>query len=962
MNQISMNQISLNQISLKQDRQTTRSRSLSSSLSLRALLGFAVLTIALTATAIPAHAQSCTDSWTGAGADGLWSDGLNWSDGSEPGSSDNVCIQTAGAAVLLDVGDGINGLTIGSGDSLTIPNVTNASPGLNISGSSVTNGGQIILSAPVSFGTTSLSFSSSGTVTLSGLGTISLQANSFGGDSIGGSATLLNQSTIEGAGGIDMTLNNASTGVINANEPGVQLVVGRNQNQGASTNTGLMEATNGGQLAMGSLTLNNVGGTIKASGTNSYVQLEGEGQGGETFTGGTWTTASGGVIQVVDTSALLDGTNGNTITNSGSMQLVTGAPHPGGNFQGTVNNKGSIEILSSNGGGVGLNIPGGQTFTLMGSGKLTMGDGTDNAYNNENGIGGGTLVNQALIQGTGAIQNLTAFTNSGVIDANIPTGPNNLQLQLGRSGASINTGTIEATNGGVLVIGSTSITNTGGTVEAVGTNSNVTLVGSLGTSGLTISGGTYTTSGGGIIYGQGGTTFDGTTSTVTNSGTLIVNAVGNPPNVNVQGALNNTGTIEILAAADNGDQVWFQVPNGETLTLTGSGKVVMGDGTDNSYNNLPVFGTLFSAGSLVNESTIEGTGMIGFDLDITNEGTINANVPVGTNSLVLNVTGYPDGTVNSGTMEASNGGMLNISPADSFNNTGTLTAAANSTINVNNSFLNLVSGTLTGGTYNVTGTLTIPGNITTNDAKIALTGTASQILNPNTTALAGFVTNGARGSFDLAGGQSFTSAGTFTNQGVITISRGSIFTVGEDGSYVQHSGKTTVNGELTLSSTEDRADDSGSNASGPAISILSGSLLGNGGNIAAGVSSAGTVMASATATSVGKLTVTGAYTQRSTGALDANIAGGNSGQFNVFNVAGTATLGGTLNIELLNNFVPLVGATFEILTARHLSGTFATVNGTAINGSEHFTVTYNPENVTLTVVSGELAHREGNRD
>src|SRR5580704_8142358 len=134
MNQISMNQISLNQISLKQDRQTTRSRSLSSSLSLRALLGFAVLTIALTATAIPAHAQSCTDSWTGAGADGLWSDGLNWSDGSEPGSSDNVCIQTAGAAVLLDVGDGINGLTIGSGDNLTIPNVTNASPGLNISG------------------------------------------------------------------------------------------------------------------------------------------------------------------------------------------------------------------------------------------------------------------------------------------------------------------------------------------------------------------------------------------------------------------------------------------------------------------------------------------------------------------------------------------------------------------------------------------------------------------------------------------------------------------------------------------------------------------------------------------------------------------------------------------------------------------------------------------------------------
>jgi hypothetical protein len=45
-------------------------------------------------------------------------------------------------------------------------------------------------------------------------------------------------------------------------------------------------------------------------------------------------------------SALLDGTNGNTITNSGTMQLVDGAPHPGGNFQGTLMNKGTLQILS----------------------------------------------------------------------------------------------------------------------------------------------------------------------------------------------------------------------------------------------------------------------------------------------------------------------------------------------------------------------------------------------------------------------------------------------------------------------------------------------------------------------------------------------------------------------------------------------------------------------------------------
>ena len=99
--------------------------------------------------------------------------------------------------------------------------------------------------------------------------------------------------------------------------------------------------------------------------------------------------------------------------------------------------------------------------------------------------------------------------------------------------------------------------------------------------------------------------------------------------------------------------------------------------------------------------------------------------------------------------------------------------------------------------------------------------------------------------------------------------------------------------------------------------------------------------------------MTGNYTQSSTGAFGANLVGSNSGQFSALNVTGTATLGGTLNIKLLKNFVPLVGATFEVLTAETVTGKFATVNGTAINGSEHFTVTYNSNNVTLNVVAGQ---------
>ena len=914
-----------------------------------------MLTLSL-ASATSALAQQCTDSWTGGGGDNNWSNGANWSNGSEPGNTDAVCIQTSGAAVLLDVADGVAGLAVGSSDSLTFPTPSNTNNGLSISGSSITNSGQIIMAAPVQFGSTGLNLSSSGTVILSGRGTITLQANSFGGDSIGGSAILLNRSTIQGGGGLDMTFNNAKAGVINANESGVQLVVGRNNSQGPSTNTGLMEATDGGQLVMGSLTLNNVGGTIKAAGKNSYVQLEGEGQGGETFTGGTWTTANGGAIQVVDSSALLDGTNGNTITNSGTMQLVDGAAHPGGNFQGTLMNTGTLQILSK-GSGMGVNIPGGQTFTLTGSGSLTMGDGTSNAYNNQNYISGATFVSQQLIQGTGNILNLVSFNNSATINANVPTGPNNLQLQLGRAGASTNTGTIEATNGGVLLIGSTTINNVGGTIAASGTGSNLSLVGSLGTSGLTISGGTFDGSGGGVIYGQGGSLLDGTTSTVNNTGTMVINY----QDLQAQGTLNNSGTIQILAPTNDNGQTFLQIPNGENLTITGKGTIIMGDGTDNSYNNNAAIGNnLGTNGTFDNRTTIEGTGGIVLTNEVINDGTIIANVPTGTSGLMLLVDRVAN-IQNNGTIRATQGGIFYIGGGsccgNPFTNAGTIIADAKSTVNLQNAnpFGNLANGVLTGGTYNVTGTLEIPGNITTNDAKITLNGKASQILNPSTNALAGFVTNASKGSFSVTAGQSFTSAGTFTNQGAITVGKGSTFTVGSGGSYLQTEGKTTVNGKVTLSSTEEKTDEADSDSSPAAanIRIAKGTLFGNGGTVAAHVYSSGTVIPADSLTATGKLAITGAYTQTAAGALDANIAGASSGQFNVLNVTGAATIGGTLNIGLLDKFVPAVGDTFEILTAKKVTGTFATVNGTKINDSEHFTVTYNPDNVTLSVVSGD---------
>jgi len=69
----------------------------------------------------------------------------------------------------------------------------------------------------------------------------------------------------------------------------------------------------------------------------------------------------------------------------------------------------------------------------------------------------------------------------------------------------------------------------------------------------------------------------------------------------------------------------------------------------------------------------------------------------------------------------------------------------------------------------------------------------------------------------------------------------------------------------------------------------------------------------------------------------------------------TASLGGTLNLSELKGFVPTVGSTYKILNFNSEAGTFATVNGLTINSTEAYTVTYQPNDVLLTVVSTPAA-------
>ena len=598
---------------------------------------------------------------------------------------------------------------------------------------------------------------------------------------------------------------------------------------------------------------------------------------------------------------------------------------------GTTSN-GSIELMSTGTGGGNVSV-----LQVSGTSPATLGTAstvTFETVETDNWIRGATgtetLTNQGTITGPeGTIFSLNEFDNQGTINATCVPVCGTLSVQPG-TGVVTNTGILEATgNGATLSLGNIgssvggTFTNTGGTITA-GPGSVVFLSFPFITGGTLNGAGTFeseccwsTTS------GLSGLTFAGTLLIPNNTGVTLLNGA------------TSTGTIELMST---GNPSVLNVAGTSPITLGSTSIVTMNDNSNNYIECSSCTGTLTNQGIITGPAGQVGAG----SLNMTNSGTIEATNSIAGLSLVIEPSASGSGFNNKGKLIVARGGTMQIEGGE-----GTFLNFAYST------------GTLTGGTYQVTGTLQIgtsnpqTNNIVTNDANITLTGTSSQITNQSgTSALATFVTNGSKGSFTLAGNRSFTAGASFANAGTIKVSKGSTFTVGNSGSYTQSSGKTTVDGTLAFSSGAHFAGGTLMPSVTGSIAINAGSVFGNGGTLGSNVTSSGTITPADFATTTGVLTVSGNYTQNSAGALDINIAGTTAGQFNVLTVTGSSALGGTLNIGLLNGFVPTVGSTFKILSASSVSGTFATVNGTTINSSEHFTVTYNSNNVTLNVVSG----------
>jgi hypothetical protein len=118
-----------------------------------------------------------------------------------------------------------------------------------------------------------------------------------------------------------------------------------------------------------------------------------------------------------------------------------------------------------------------------------------------------------------------------------------------------------------------------------------------------------------------------------------------------------------------------------------------------------------------------------------------------------------------------------------------------------------------------------------------------------------------------------------------------------------------------------------------------GTLSGNG-DVHGSLINSGTV---SPGTSPGTINVSGAYTQTNVGRLIIEIG---DGVHDLLDIAGAATLGGALELDLVNSFVPDDGDVFKIVDYASYTGGFTNTTGLNFSGG-HFDMQYRSDGLYL---------------
>jgi hypothetical protein len=404
---------------------------------------------------------------------------------------------------------------------------------------------------------------------------------------------------------------------------------------------------------------------------------------------------------------------------------------------------------------------------------------------------------------------------------------------------------------------------------------------------------------------------------------------GNGNQFSIAGDLNNAGAIEVDGGNWSGSPAQMHVggnfSNTGTLNLTpwsyydgyvyGGQLLVAGNWTNlDASGNLTGGGTYDINGLLQYNGPANVTNIgSGIDLTVGSGGEIY-NTATSTNALAglagnagtfeidnTNETFTPSGgtSTNSGTMTLGGTYGETVTILGTLANTGTVNLSGKN-VTLNDDFNN------SGGTLSFTGNTDIQ-NVTGNfnnvsGSTVSFTGSKGQI---NVTS--GTFTNDGTSTVTMAGANDVITAGTFNNAGSVTIGASETITTGAGG-YTQTAGTTqgfgTINGNVAI----------------------------KGGNLIVG-----------TQANPGIFTITG--NAQLSGALTTYLEGttAGAGGYSQLVIGGTASLGGTLDVDWGNGFTPTPGEDFYLLaSAGGDSGQFSTLDIQALPTGEAWVLNYYP--------------------
>jgi autotransporter-associated beta strand protein len=714
-----------------------------------------------------------------------------------------------------------------------------------------------------------------------------------------------------------------------------------------------------------SIAIEGAGGTIDTNGFNSTISsiVSGTGSlrktgpgtvtlsGNNGYSGGT--TLVGGTLSIANDSHI--GGTTTPITFQSGMLRVTGTALT--NLDSHVVNwstfDGGFDIAdAANTFTVSQDISGPGSLTKAGPGTLVLSG--NNTYAGTTTINAGTL----RTSGGNAIPDSSQVNLANVAGALLELdGTNETIGNLsggGAAGGNVNVGA------GILTVNQSAETTYAGATSGLGSFVKAGL-GTLHLSGANALAGNFTVNRG-IVAVTGGST-EVAELLVNRSGTA-----GVPSRFIVNGGSFTAGAPSVVTGWDTGT-----ADPGQFLLLSGSAEFNGGLSTDQSFGHdgglIRIEGGTFMASDvsiarnggaapdfntgwvITGGDSVVGTAQLGSDdstgtlsveggsLTVTGPLTIARQASAGRGG-AMRITGGTftstdtvDGIVLSRQDEGGNANQVasatfsgGVSMVERFQlGYDTAVNAGSATLTVDGGTLYIGSGGIeVKGSGAFVAAVNLSGG--TLGAKADWTGSPTVMLSPDSNS-----TIQAADSAD--GSHHITLNGNITGTGSLTKTGGGNLILGGSNTYV---GTTNVqDGALLLNGTHTGGGD---------YTIAAGATFGGIGTVDAAIVNDGTI---APGLSPGMLHV-GDYTQGAAGQLSIELASATS--FDTLDVTGTAALGGTLDVSLINDFAPTLDDAFVILTAGSITGTFGNSVLPELAAGLAWQIDYGTTDLTLEVI------------